>query len=307
MPSSRRIAVAAGVATAMLVAVPSYAVVRSPQTGSAQPAATPSRISTNAPAAPGATPTSAPGASATATGGASTAPGATSSTGPTGSATSSVRPAPSTTYAPPALGSDAPAPVARNLQVERPFDVQPAPAGGLSPDSSWPDAGQLFTETELAQVVPGLSGVRASDCQPGQLPGGGSTARNATCTLTLTLRGEPAEDASRLVVSIRSIGAPDAVGRSWSSTLAAQRARSGERPGLYTFYRNGVLGASSAYTDGTTTRVLVQRPGLAAEVWFSGIGFTRLKPTYEASREAFRTEVSPGVIQLLAGKMARAQ
>lgn len=306
MPSSRRVAVAAGAATAMLVAVPSYAVVRPPQAGPAQPAATPSRISTHAPAAPGATPTSTPGASATASGGASSAPGASSS-GPTGSTSSSARPAPSTTFTPPALGPNAPTPVARNLRVERPFDVQPAPAGGLSPDSSWPDASQLFTVTELAQVVPGLSGMRASDCQPGQLPGGGSTARNATCTLTLTLRGEPAADASRLVVSIRSIGAPDAVGRSWGSTLTAQRARSGERPGLYTFYRNGALGASSAYTDGTTTRVLVQRPGLAAEVWFSGIGFTRLKPTYEASREAFRTEISPGIIQLLAGKMAPAQ
>lgn len=202
-------------------------------------------------------------------------------------------------YQPPAAG-DAVATGVRTITPSERFGVR-AGGKGTENGATWPDAGKLFTADELRQVVPGTSSVRAVDCAKGSVSGGATSARSTRCTLELTRPGSSVP--SRVLVVVRAFGTPQAVGSGWSSTVATAKARSIERPGLYTFYRNGALNASAAFTDGTTTRVLLQRNGVAGEVWFSGVGFTDLRKGYLPSRQYYRDQVSPALVNLLAAKM----
>lgn len=203
------------------------------------------------------------------------------------------------TYQPPAVGSVAPSAVPTITPSGR-FAVR-ASGEGTENGATWPDANALFTVAELRQVVPGTRAVRAADCSRSSLPGGGTSAHATRCTLELDRPG--AGVPSRVMVVIRSFGTPSAVGTGWTSTVAQAKERSAQRPGLYTFWRNGSLNASSAFTDGTTTRALLQRNGVAAEVWFSGIGFADLKGDYLQSRQTYRNQVAPALVNLLAAKM----
>ncbi|WP_382404477.1 hypothetical protein [Flexivirga alba] len=177
------------------------------------------------------------------------------------------------------------------------------PTGKKPMDDTWPSATDLFTRAELQQVMRGLTGVTAAACHTGDLPGGGSTTKPTTCTLNLQISGESNDDRSKLMVNIRGFGLPQQVGKQWTKDLAQARARSAKRPGLYTFYPNKSFGTSAAYTDGTTTKVLVQHGDVAGEIWFSGIGFTTLNSDYLKSRRAYRTAVVPSLVQLLGAKL----
>ncbi|YAL82482.1 hypothetical protein ACMYYO_11170 [Dermacoccaceae bacterium W4C1] len=169
--------------------------------------------------------------------------------------------------------------------------------------SRWPDARTLFTADELRQVIPGVTAVRASDCERNRV--GSATARQFTrCTLNVDITG--ASVPSTIMVVVRGFGPSPTIGTSWTSTYTQQQERSNQRPGLFTFYRNGALGAAAAYTDGTTTRVLLQRNGTSGEIWFSGIGFTSLAKNYSDSRARYRNVVTPALVQLLATKMTPA-
>jgi hypothetical protein len=292
MPQSRRLTLVAATAAATLVALPAYATVAGEGT-SALPAATPTRI----------TPTGQPGASTPVPQRESATPStASGGAGGAGSGTA----APATTYSAPNPSGAIDPPEVTTITPSSRFAVDPSPPGGKRADETWPDAKAVFTLAELAQVIPGLTAVDARECRSGELDGGRETAQDARCILNLTIKGEPTAVRSRLVVNIRGFGTPDRIGRAWSSGLADQQERSAKTPARLTFYRGGSLGASGAYTDGTTTRVLVQRPGVAGEIWFSGIGFTRLKSDYVSSRKDFRERVSPALVRLLATKMAPA-
>lgn len=289
MPMSRPLAVTLATASATLVALPAYAAV-SDQNPAAAPAATPTRI----------TPSGAPAESTPAPDGEEATP--SGGAGGAGSKTT----APQTTYKAPKPSRTADAPEVTKITPSSRFTVDASPAKGKRADETWPDAESVFTKGELAQVIPGLTDVDARECRPGELDGGRESAHATHCILDLTIEGEPKAVRSKLVVNIRGFGTPDRIGRVWSSGFADQEERSSKSPARYTFYRNGALGASGAYTDGTTAKALVQRPGTAGEIWFSGIGFTRLKSDYLSSRKDFRERITPALIQLLATKMAPA-
>lgn len=266
----RTTALAAAVAAAVTVSVPAYTAYAAGGAG-------------GVPAKPG-TSTSAP---------------KTSRSGkPSASTSASVTP-----YTPPAAPGDAATPTAKRITPSGHFAVRVDRTGKQPMDQTWPAAAEIFTQAELRQVLPGLTGMTATQCATGNLPGGGSTAKSTTCTLDLRISGEPDDDRSKLMINIRGFGLPQQIGKQWTRDLTQDRARSAKRPGLYTFYANKALGVSAAYTDGTTTKVLLQHGDVAGEVWFSGIGFTTLTNDYLASRRLYRTTIVPSLVQLLGAKL----
>lgn len=288
MARTRRLTLTAATAAATLVALPTYAAVTDSSASRAHPAATPTRVSSTAPAPSSSTGRSAPDSSAS------------SQNGPEESPT-----AEKSLFTPPDPEAGVTPSGVPTVTPDNRFEVE-AGSPGLASGKSWPDAREVFTESELAQVIPGLTGVEARDCRPSGLDKGKETAHDTRCELALTIKGEPQSVRSRLVVNIRGFGSPEPIGRAWGTALAAkQESGSNAQADLarYTFYRRGALGAGGAYTDGTTARVLVQRPGVAAEIWFSGIGFTQTKPGYLESRKDFRERITPALVRLLAAKM----
>lgn len=268
----RSTALAAGLAAAVVVAVPTYTAYAAG--GSGPVAAKPSSSSH-----------------------------ATSSAKPT-SKSKSKKPTPTVTpYSPPAAPGGGSTPTAERIRPSGHFGVKVDKTGKKPMDDTWPAANDIFTQSELQQILPGLTAVRADQCHTGSLPDGGSTAKSTTCTLRLTISGESADDRSQLMINIRGFGLPQQIGKQWTKDLAQARARSAKRPGLYTFYPNKALGASAAFTDGTTTKVLLQHGDVAGEVWFSGIGFTQLTDDYLKSRRLYRTAIVPSLVQLLAAKL----
>lgn len=263
-PKQRRLALATGLAVAVAVSVPAY---------TAYAAGSPSTAKT------------------------------TASKSPTSSHSTKPKPKASVTpYSPPAAPEGQPAPKAKTIKPSGHFGVKVDRAGKKPMDNTWPSATELFTQAELQQVVPGLTGVTATTCHTGNLPAGGSTKKSTTCTLNLRIPGESDGDRSKLMINIRGFGLPQQIGKQWSKDLAQAKARSAKRPGLYTFYPNKSFGTAAAYTDGTTTKVLVQHGDVAGEIWFSGIGFTTLTSDYLKSRRAYRTAVVPSLVQLLGAK-----
>lgn len=208
-----------------------------------------------------------------------------------------------TPYSPPAAPDGVTPSRPKTITASSHFSVKVDPSGTKPSDTTWPSAAEVFTRSELQQVLPKLTAVTATQCRTGSLPDGGSTHLSTACTLDLTIAGEPADDRSKLLVNIRGFGLPQQIGRQWSRDLAYARSRSAKRPGLYTFYANKSLGAAAAFTDGTTTEVLLQHGKVAGEIWFSGIGFTTLTSDYLRSRKLFRQTIVPALVQLLAAKL----
>lgn len=232
-------------------------------------------------------------------------PSASGTKHPTKSPKKSATPTPRVTpYSPPAI-PDATTPGGQVTTVtpSSHFSVKVDRTGKKPMDTTWPSADEIFTRTELQQVLPKLTAVKATQCRTGSLPDGGSTHRSTTCTLDLRISGEPRDDRSKLMINIRGFGLPQQIGRQWSQDLAEAQDRSAQRPGLYTFYANKSLGVSAAFTDGTTTKVLLQHGDVAGEVWFSGIGFTTLTSDYLKSRERYRETIVPALVQLLGAKL----
>jgi len=235
------------------------------------------------------------------------AAGNTSSAGPsvsrTHSSSAAKKPKPSVTpYSPPAPPEGSATPEAKTITPSGHFTVKVDRTGKKPMDGTWPSAAELFTQAELQQVVPGLTDVTTTMCRTGNLPDGGSTKKSTMCTLNLRISGESDDDRSKLMINIRGFGLPQQIGKQWTKDLARARDRSAKRPGLYTFYPNKSFGTSAAYTDGTTTKVLVQHGDVAGEIWFSGIGFTALNSDYLKSRRIYRTTVVPSLVQLLGAK-----
>lgn len=261
-----------------LTVVPAYAAIQTPSAATAgAPAATPTRIVASPPATtkptPGATPTT---------------PAA---------------PAPIPPFAPPANQTgDVPA-KASTITASQRFAVKLDPKRQGTLDATWPDAATVFTAEELRQVIPGVTALRARDCTSSKIAGGRSSAHSTRCTLELSITGEREDVRSSIMVNIRGFGLPQAVGNDWTTRATAQRQRAAKRPGLYTFYTNTSLGATAGFTDGTTTRVLLNNGDVSGEIWFSGIGFTQLKSDYLGSRRDYRERVAPALVQLLAAKM----
>ncbi|TWP35124.1 hypothetical protein [Leekyejoonella antrihumi] len=232
------------------------------------------------------------------------APAYAASTGPTTPASTAAPIRTQDTYSPPAAPPGAITPTPHVIiKPSNTFHVKVDPTGKKVMDDTWPDAAVVFTKAELAQALPGLTGVSAGDCQQIPVAKGGTSAHHEICTLTLRIPGEPNDDRSRLVVDVRDFGTADTIGRAWNAELAQERARAEKRPGLYTFFKNGSLGAVSSYTDGTTTRVLLAKGAVTGEIWFSGVGFTTLKSSYLASRQQYRQVIVPELVRLLAAKM----
>lgn len=264
----RTTAVASGIAVAVAVTVPAYTAYAAGNTSTAKPTATTSHSSSH-------------------------------------SSSRSTKPTPPsvTPYTPPAAPEGASPPEAKTITPSGHFGVQVDRTGKKPMDETWPSATGVFTQAELQQVIPGLTGVTATTCHTGSLPDGGSTKKSTTCTLDLRISGESDDDRSKLLINIRGFGLPQQIGKQWSKDLAQAKARSAKRPGLYTFYPNKSFGTSAAYTDGTTTKVLMQHGDVAGEIWFSGIGFTHLNSDYLKSRRLYRTAVVPSLVQLLGAKL----
>ncbi len=207
-------------------------------------------------------------------------------------------------YTPPKNAPDAVTATAKvRIKPSDRFDVSLDPKGKKLRDKTWPDAADVFTSAELRQILPGLTSMTTSGCKHTSLPGGRTSAHNTVCVLTLQLKGEPKDIPSRIVVNVRGFGTAEQIGRPWDRELTAQRARAKTRPGLYTFYKNKAMGVASSYTDGTITRVLLTKGPVTGEIWFSGVGFTKLADDYLDSRKAYRKVIVPELITLLGDKM----
>ena len=209
-----------------------------------------------------------------------------------------------TPYSPPrAPQAVTPAAPAHPITPSTHFSVRVDRTGKKPMDTTWPSADEVFTQAELQQLLPKLTAVKATQCRAGSLPDGGSTHLSTECTLELMISGEPSDDRSKLMINIRGFGLPQQIGAEWSQDLSEAQDRSAQRPGLYTFYANKSLGVSAAFTDGTTTKVLLQHGDVAGEVWFSGIGFTDLTSDYLKSRKLYRQQIVPALVQLLGAKL----
>lgn len=209
-----------------------------------------------------------------------------SSASPSGSASSTS----SATPSPTATASSTPAAPTKTatprLTVDRPFTLELDAQGTIEP-SGLPDERTLFTKKELAQAVPGLTGARATDD-----------------TLTLTVKGSAENESTSLVINLKQFGKKADVTKSWAEQKKAHQARSTKNPGLYTFFGAHAYGAEDSFSDGTTTHVLLVTGDAAADIWFSGIGFSSLGDNHQAARKAYRDKVVPQLVQLLADKAA---
>ncbi|RNI23214.1 hypothetical protein [Flexivirga caeni] len=244
-----------------------------------------------------------PAVTAYAAGGAAPAkPGASISTHPAKGSKPATPQVSVTPYTPPNVPNGVTPTAATTITPSAHFSVQVDRTGKKPMDATWPSASEVFTLAELRQVLPELTAVKATQCRQGTLPGGGSTKKSTECTLALTITGEPDDDRSQLMINIRGFGLPQQIGKQWSADLVAAQRRSSIRPGLYTFFANNSLGVAAAYTDGTTTKVLLQHGDVAGEIWFSGIGFTTLSSDYLESRKLYRTAIVPALVQLLGAK-----
>lgn len=171
--------------------------------------------------------------------------------------------------------------------VERALDLKLDAKGALEA-SALPDEGDLFTRNELAHVIPGLESV---------------TKENDG--LLLRLKGEPADNRSRIDVTYKRFGRKADVTRRWAQERSAHEKRSARMPGLYSFFGPDAHGVADSFSDGTNLHVLVQHGEVAGEIWLSGIGFSNLASTHEQSRAAYRARVVPALVDLLGAKVAK--
>lgn len=208
-------------------------------------------------------------------------------------ATPSERPSASSTPAPSATSqssptstaaTSAPAPGVKSVKVDKALPLKTAADGKVNA-TGFTDPTALFSQQELKQVLPNLTDMSTS---------------NGTYTLTAT--GEDASNRSTLVVVVKQTGKTSDVRKAWDERKKDHQARSARNPGLYTF-TSGQYGVADSFSDGTTAHVLLTNGDAAAEVWFSGIGFTSLASTHAAARSNYRNHVIPALTQLLGDKV----
>lgn len=214
-------------------------------------------------------------------GSAETSP-STSASPPSASATAS--PSSTTTSSAASATTSSAASGATTPRVEKPIALRLA-GKGLD-EASMPDANEVFTRSELAAIVPHLTGVTLTD----------------DTTLDLTIAGEPSDDRSRLVVDLPHAGPWADVEAAWKRDKALHEKRAAANPGLYTFFGNGAHGVSDSFTDGTTTYALVRTGGAAAVIRFSGIGFTTLAGSHADARRDYTMKTVPALVDLLGAK-----
>lgn len=180
------------------------------------------------------------------------------------------------------------------------FHLVPAGSNGVDP-ASIPRIKDVFVTEEVAQILPGLKKITYNNCEIN------AKQHTSTCVIDLELSGENPQHPSRLVVRIGPFGQGNQAVSAWNKQVEANTKRSEQRAGLYTFYTPGSYGVAGAFSDGTTTHVLLRKGNIVGQIWFSGIGFTALKDNYLESRRSYREDIAPALITLLSSKMAANQ
>ena len=171
-------------------------------------------------------------------------------------------------------------------------------------DSQWPDAGQLFSTSELKAIFPDSTSIATTDCDQGTWPDGDETAKNTECKIEVTLPGD--YSASMIRVGIEGFGAAFAMTRRFDGQRATARKTSRDFPDNYTFWQDGSFGAKKVYRDGDVVTALISDGTIAGQFTLQFSGFSHLvKDDYDASQEAVYTQVMPLLVQTLAAHMPR--
>ena len=169
--------------------------------------------------------------------------------------------------------------------VERAINLRADDKGNVDAKSV-PAGANVFTFSELKRIFPTLSATTTySD------------------TVTLTFPKEDASHRSTLNVRVVQTGKQGEVSKRWSNDRDAHQKRSAENPGLYDFLGKGSNGVEDAYTDGTTTRVLLTNSGAATYLAITGIGMFDGVDDHAAARKQFRSKDVPALVELLGNKV----
>lgn len=174
---------------------------------------------------------------------------------------------------------------ATNSRVGAPITLRVDSKGNIDKGALPKDSTLLGVE-ELRTVIPGLQ-----------------SATFADGTLTLTIKGESADNRSEIMVSLKRFGKKSDITKAWNAEKKDHEARAAKNPGLYTFAGAGKNGVADSFSDGTTTHVLLTNGDAAGEVWFSGIGFTSLGDTHASARKAYRDNIVPKLTKVLGDKV----
>lgn len=159
-------------------------------------------------------------------------------------------------------------------------------AKGNLDKAALPKDSTLLSADDLRSIVPGLQSADFSDG-----------------ALTLVVKGEGADNRSKILIDLKRFGKKNDVMKAWDAEKRAHEARSAKNPGLYTFPGTGKNGVADSFSDGTTTHVLLTNGDAAGEIWFSGIGFSSLGDDHASSRRAYRNDVVPKLTHLLGDKV----
>lgn len=168
------------------------------------------------------------------------------------------------------------------------------------PSSQWPSADTVLTAAQLKAAVPEATSVTLGDCVKGE-SGPNKTAKNASCSWSLSLKGSSGYSNS-IVVTIVAIGA-DKTGSGVTSAWTSTRNKNfSSRASTDRFFTQGSFGAKgSYYLDNNDSSVLVSDGNIAAWIDLSFQGFTDLPDTHNT----LMTGVFPVLAKDLADHLPR--
>lgn len=168
------------------------------------------------------------------------------------------------------------------------------------PTSQWPSADTVLTASQLKAAVPEATAVTLGDCVKG-ISGPHHTAKNASCTWSLSLKGSSGYSNS-VIVTIVAIGA-DKTGSGVTSAWTSTRDKNFEsKSGSERYFTQGSFGAKgSYYLDNNHSSVLVSDGNIAAWIDLTFKGFNDLPNT----RSTLMNGIFPVLAKDLAGHLPR--
>ena len=163
------------------------------------------------------------------------------------------------------------------------------------PTAQWPSADTVLTDAQLKAAIPEATAVSLGTCVKG-VKGPQHTAKNASCTWSLSLKGSGGYSNS-IIVTIVAIGA-DKTGSGVTSAWTSVRDQNFEhKSGTERYFTQGSFGAKgSYYLDNNHSSVLISDGNIAAWIDLTFKGFSDLPNT--------RNTLMNGVFPVLARDLA---
>lgn len=170
-----------------------------------------------------------------------------------------------------------------------------------APDSSWPDAQEVFPGAEVQAMFPDAASHQYTNCSKGSYSSGGETSKNTRCTLELTFNDNPTP--STIDIRVHGFGW-DAAATQRLATIASTPLENLERtPSLYKLFPAGSAGAKAIIRDSINYYVLFSDGRRAGIVQFTIKGFQHLGDNAGARDAAIQNQVVPRLANFLSAKL----